>query len=89
MESGRSNPEFYHQQLDAVAAQIAAFATSTAIIGSHMARFVYAKKGSRAVHLSWAEDGVLLEYWDGDDNVRDVIEPSWKTAIHDAHQWLL
>ena len=91
MESPPTEPpeeDGYRQQLESVCEQLRVIAESTSIIGSGIGRFAHAAKGMRSINISWGSQGILVELWDGKENIRDELESSYETAVQAAQRWM-
>ena len=78
----------YRQQLERVCSNLANSAEKTAVIGSNLCQWAWAEKNNRSVCLSWADEGVFVELWEGDIDVRESFEPSFEAGEQVAREWL-
>jgi hypothetical protein len=74
---------------DTVARSLNAAGFRASVRGEGAARFVFAEAGERSVEISALDDGVWVEYWDGEDEPTfDRTFATADAATADAKVWL-
>jgi hypothetical protein len=90
MSIPRPNAVTYEGQLQTVQDQLAPTAEEAGIKGTGIARFAWAKKGSRSVGISWSDEGIFVEFWEkpAKDDERESFYKSYEEATEAARKWL-
>jgi hypothetical protein len=79
----------YRRQLEVVAEQLKSAADLVNISGSDAAQFIYAKNESRSLEISQCEDGVWIEFWQGNDEpIKEMTVSSYNEATAISLKWL-
>jgi hypothetical protein len=69
--------------------QIADGLMQAQVRGQGSSAFVYAESGARAVDVSRSTEGWWVEFWEGDDAIRERTYSSSDEAVLEAHKWLV
>ena len=80
----------YRYELEKVAEKLSASATLVNIRGDGAAQFIYATNDARSLEISQSEDGVWIEFWQGEDElaIHEVTVSSFDEAVHSSNEWL-
>lgn len=80
----------YKRELEKVAEQLKDSASLVDIRGDGAAQFIFAVNGSRALEISQSEEGVWIEFWQGEDEspAQGITVSSYDEAVIAAIEWL-
>ena len=79
----------YEQLLASAADEIGEYGCASKV-GSGASAFVHAKAGTRALELSWDNEGIWVEFFVGDDDeaTTERTFPTMQLALDSAREWL-